>query len=80
MRSIVVAAAVSNPLRYLREAGEKRRASVAAKERAIQVIEALPKDATLEQIVEALQHMEPEATMEPRPEREWSEDPFLVAT
>lgn len=35
------------------------------KERAIQVIERLPADATLDQIVDTLQHMEPENTAEP---------------
>jgi hypothetical protein len=36
-----------------------------AKERAIRVIERLPADATLDQIVDTLQHMEPVATAEP---------------
>jgi hypothetical protein len=35
------------------------------KERAIQVIERLPADATLDQIVDTLQHMEPETAVEP---------------
>jgi hypothetical protein len=35
------------------------------RERAIQVIERLPADATLDEIVDTLQHMEPEATAEP---------------
>ncbi|HEX2094866.1 MAG TPA: hypothetical protein VHG28_20875 [Longimicrobiaceae bacterium] len=38
------------------------------KERAIQVIERLPADATLDQIVDTLQHMEPETTAEPSEE------------
>lgn len=41
-----------------------------AKERAIQVIDGLPADATLDQIVETLQHMEPETTVEPPVETE----------
>ncbi len=35
------------------------------KERAIQVIEALPEDATLGEIVERLQHLDPETASEP---------------
>ncbi len=38
------------------------------KERAIQVIERLPADATLGQIVDTLQHMEPETTAKPSAE------------
>lgn len=40
------------------------------KEKAIQVIERLPADATLDQIVDTLQHMEPVATTESPAEAE----------
>jgi hypothetical protein len=43
---------------------------VTTKERVIRVIEGLPEDATLDQIVGTLQHMEPEAAREPRVESE----------
>lgn len=40
------------------------------KERAIQVIEALPEDATLGEIVEKLQHLNPDTAAEPSAEQE----------